>query len=482
MQAPVNGPAQPESVLPESAKLTPVEAAAAAPERDVQPWTREQHYTSSRQQALPDTFEVHGVAYIANSDLPRLNAERTKQPWAPAFETLREATDFCLLSANSIAAAPAFVRYLKFAAHELRIPAGSSEAPSRGWQPLQWLRMYGIPIHPDTARFEKFHDAYTHAGRWNQVVPLGMLESVQHPSRAPEPHSLYSLTFLKQQQFRPGCKVDVLRNSRDELVEVVGRNPDAPDNGQPLFDMPASCPACGCPLRAGHPRYRSSHVRDGRYNEFGDTPDDTPWWCPSSACTAQAEALLSYYVKRCVPGCGRGTAAQLVSAGLVRTLPDLYNLMEEQARSLLKGIIRFARYRRQRDCPALEQVAEWLAHPHHKQLLADLHGLGVGQGPDQAATKTAKAQGQQAIAQPLLYLNVTFTGAFQQTSEGSTRTELEAKAEAAGARIDGIATETTNVVVTGAEPEQQDLATRFKVEVLDVDQFWTKYGRPGIPP
>ncbi|KAK9811685.1 hypothetical protein WJX72_008343 [[Myrmecia] bisecta] len=56
-----------------------------------------------------------------------------------------------------------------------------------------------------------------------EVVPWGMLQSVQHPSMEPEPHSLYSLTFVKQQQFWQGCKVDVLRKGQGELVRSCGK-------------------------------------------------------------------------------------------------------------------------------------------------------------------------------------------------------------------------------------------------------------------
>src|SRR5690606_3154444 len=98
------------------------------------------------------------------------------------------------------------------------------------------------------------------------------------------------------------------------------------------WSMPTACPAC-----------ESTLVR---------LDDEADWYCINADCPAQFIRLLEHYASRGamdIEGLGSKMAILLPEAGLVRHLPDLYELTldalltldgfaEKKAQNLLAGI------------------------------------------------------------------------------------------------------------------------------------------------
>lgn len=145
-------------------------------------------------------------------------------------------------------------------------------------------------------------------GRTGVVTPVALLRPVNIGGVTVGRANLHNREDLARKDIREGDTVRVER-AGDVIPQVVERlpGPDGAARGEP-FRMPDACPSCGTPL-----------VDRGPYSV-----------CPNAfACPAQAVARLSHLGSRIaldVEGLGEVTARLLVEAGLVRDLPDLFDL------------------------------------------------------------------------------------------------------------------------------------------------------------
>jgi DNA ligase (NAD+) len=144
-------------------------------------------------------------------------------------------------------------------------------------------------------------------GRTGVVTPVALLRPVNIGGVTVARANLHNREDIERKDIREGDTVRVER-AGDVIPQVVGRIPsnDAA-RGEP-FRMPRECPSCASPL-----------IDRGPYT-----------LCPNAfACPAQAVARLTHFGSRIgldIEGLGDVTARLLVEAGLVRTLPDLFDL------------------------------------------------------------------------------------------------------------------------------------------------------------
>src|SRR5690606_22348141 len=129
--------------------------------------------------------------------------------------------------------------------------------------------------------------------------------------------NLHNIDDVLRKDIREGDHVRVERAGDviPQVVERVADESDPAERGQP-FRMPADCPSCGTAL-----------VRSGPYTI-----------CPNSLeCPAQLVGRLTHFGSRGgldIEGLGERTARQLVETGLVRTVPQLFDLTVEDVRHL----------------------------------------------------------------------------------------------------------------------------------------------------
>src|SRR5262249_54752594 len=118
-----------------------------------------------------------------------------------------------------------------------------------------------------------------------------------------------------------------------EIIPYVVRSePGARTGAEKVYKFPTKCPVCGSPVERDE---------GGVY-----------FRCVGPLCPAQLKEKLRYYAHRNamdIEGLGEAIIDQLVDAGLVRSLPDLYRLTLDQllglermgkksAQNLLDGI------------------------------------------------------------------------------------------------------------------------------------------------
>jgi DNA ligase (NAD+) len=145
-------------------------------------------------------------------------------------------------------------------------------------------------------------------GRTGVVTPVALLRPVNIGGVTVGRANLHNREDLSRKDIREGDTVRVER-AGDVIPQVVERleGPPGVERGAP-FRMPDTCPSCGTAL-----------IDRGPYTV-----------CPNAfGCPAQAVARLVHLGSRIaldVEGLGEVTARLLVEAGLVRELPDLFDL------------------------------------------------------------------------------------------------------------------------------------------------------------
>lgn len=145
-------------------------------------------------------------------------------------------------------------------------------------------------------------------GRTGAVTPVALLRPVNIGGVTVGRANLHNREDLSRKDIREGDTVRVER-AGDVIPQVVERleGPPGVERGAP-FRMPENCPSCATPL-----------IDRGPYTV-----------CPNAfGCPAQAVARLVHLGSRIaldVEGLGEVTARLLVEAGLVRELPDLFDL------------------------------------------------------------------------------------------------------------------------------------------------------------
>jgi len=145
-------------------------------------------------------------------------------------------------------------------------------------------------------------------GRTGVVTPVALLRPVNIGGVTVGRANLHNREDLARKDIREGDTVRVER-AGDVIPQVVERvaGPTEAPRGEP-FRMPDACPSCGTAL-----------IDRGPYTV-----------CPNAfGCPAQAVARLVHLGSRIaldIEGLGDVTARLLVEAGLVRELPDLFDL------------------------------------------------------------------------------------------------------------------------------------------------------------
>jgi DNA ligase (NAD+) len=352
----------------------------------------------------------------------------------------------------------------------------------------RWAVAHKFPAQEQMTTVESIE---VYVGRTGKLTPVARLQPVFVGGVTVTNATLHNEDEARRKDVRVGDTV-IVRRAGDVIPEVVAVVPDKRAPGAARFTMPATCPVCG-----------SAALR-----EEGEVDHR----CTGGLfCSAQRKHAILHFAQRRamdIEGLGEKLVDQMVDAGVIRTLPDLYRLGlanlvalermgDKSAQNLLAALeqskattlprflyglgIRhvgestardLARHFGQLDAimdASVEQllqvpdvgpiVAEsihaFFAQPHNREVIEQLRACGVHWEEGEPAVQAPL---------PLAGKTVVLTG----TLAALSRDEAKELLEAAGAKVAGSVSKKTDYVIAGAEAGSKlEKARELGVAVLD---------------
>ena len=223
----------------------------------------------------------------------------------------------------------------------------------------RWAVAHKYPAQEQVTRLNGID---VQVGRTGKLTPVARLEPVFVGGTTVSNATLHNVFELRRKGVRVGDSV-IVRRAGDVIPEVVGRI-DAPRPAYvPNFRMPRACPVCAS--RVVRERGAMDHRCSGGL------------FCPAQ----RKQAILHFAGRRAmdIEGLGDRLVEQLVDAGVIRALPDLYKL----------GVAALATLDRMADKSAANLVAA-LERSRHTTLARFLYALGIRQVGETTAKDLAR--------------------------------------------------------------------------------------------
>ena len=494
----------------------------------------------SRVEGAPERLEVRGELYLSRAEFARINEER-EAAGEPLFKNPRNAASGTIrqldpkvsagrkLQAFFYGVAEPYALGVK-TQHELlewlektgfrtnpRLERATGiaglEAVAAAWTDLRpsldydadgmVVKVDNLALHDElgsTARAPRWAIAYKfpaeeatttllditlQVGRTGKITPVAVLEPRLIEGTEVSRATLHNPGFIRDLDLRIGDQL-IVHKSGGIIPEIVRVLSDLRPTDLTPYVFPEHCPVCGDTLT-----HDGANVR-----------------CVNPACPAQVLARLSHYVSRAamdVDGLSSKRLQKLLDEGLIRGIPDLYDLRTEQlepldgfgklsARNLTQQLEASKTRPLERFIFALglphvgQRTAQLLAQAFGSvaalqavsaETLADLYDVGettaeaIYEALRQETMKTLLAELAARGVAPtnrasprgdaLAGLSFVLTGTLSEP-----RDVLKARLEALGARVGSSVSKKTSYVVAGeAAGSKLDKALTLKVPVLD---------------
>jgi DNA ligase (NAD+) len=323
-----------------------------------------------RRLPVPELFEVRGEVILPKKAFERLNAERAARG-EPVFANPRNAAAGSLRQLDPRVTALRPLDSFLYAPGVIEGLAFESQ-----WEFLQALKEYGLKVNPESKlcrgtaevleywntmseqRHELDYDAdgvvakvnsfalqerlgevsrsprwavaykfkaqqaettveriEPQVGRIGSLTPVAKLAPVQLAGVTISNASLHNLDEIRRKDIRQGDTVLVERAG--DVIPYVVRVTRKGHPRAPAFEMPERCPVC-----------------DGT---IAHEEGEVGYFCVNANCPARMrESIRHFASKNCmdIDGLGDKLVAQLVEAGLVHRLDDIYKLKAEQVAAL----------------------------------------------------------------------------------------------------------------------------------------------------
>ncbi|SFR32248.1 NAD-dependent DNA ligase LigA [Halogeometricum limi] len=361
---------------------------------------------------------------------------------------------------------------------------------------VRWAFAYKFPARSEVTRVT---DVVVQVGRTGRLTPVALLEPVDVGGVTVSRASLHNPEEIARLGVNVGDEVRIKRAGDviPDVEEVVEKRSEG------TFSFPAECPVCGSPVE-----------RDGPLA-----------FCTGGlTCEAQLVRAVGHYAMRGaldIEGLGGERVEQLVDAGLVEGLPDLYRLEREElaelegwgetsadnlvtelehakspalssflvglgvpevggstARNLARAFgsldaVMAASEEELREVDDVgptvaEKIREFFANDSNREAIEELRSLGVEPETEEVVTDAADQ---------LEGLTFVFTG-----SLSMTRGEAQELVQRHGANATGSVSGNTDYLVVGENPGQskRDDADANDVPVLTEAEFEAFLGERGI--
>jgi DNA ligase (NAD+) len=173
----------------------------------------------------------------------------------------------------------------------------------------RWAIAYKFEAQQATTTVE---DIILQVGRLGKITPVAEMSAIELAGTTVKRASLHNEDEIHRKDIRVGDRVVVEKAGEiiPQVISVV--NPDRENRG-PKFAMPKNCPACG--------------------EKLVKLNDEVDWRCINPECPPQIRQRIEHFASRDamdIDGLGEAVTDQLVSAGLIKTYADLYELKKEQ--------------------------------------------------------------------------------------------------------------------------------------------------------
>lgn len=506
---------------------------------------------------LPTYLVVRGEAFMFVSDFERLNAELA----ARGEKTYLNPRNTAAGSLRQLDPRVTASRPLTILTYQI-VHAEGGAVPATQWGVLQYLRRLGFPVADMSRRFDTLDEALIYAESWAEerhelpfeidgiviklddlqvaadlgfvgkdprgaialkfpaqevtttledirvnvgrtgvLTPYAVLQSVEIGGVMVERATLHNFDFIAERDIRIGDRV-LVKRAGEVIPYVIGPVTEVRTGDERIFTLPQVCPSCGQPVE---------HFEG-----------EVAWYCVNAACPAQRVRRLEHFVSRGamdIVGLGIKIVEQLVDAGLVEDVADLYTLetddllalegfAEKKAENLLAAIVaskkqplarllnalgirgvgevmaaELARHYgsldalMQASAEELEQIegvgpniaaaiVDWFSRERNRRVLKKLRAAGVW--PQEDASRAAAAA---QTSRPLAGLTFVITG----TLPGMSRAEAKALIQNHGGKVTGSVSRKTNYLLAGENPGSKlDKAQALGVPVITIEtlQKW----------
>ncbi|WP_299236638.1 NAD-dependent DNA ligase LigA [Natronomonas sp.] len=371
-----------------------------------------------------------------------------------------------------------------------RLLGSTSRAP-------RWAYAYKFPARSEVTTVR---DVVVQVGRTGRITPVALLDPVEVSGVEVARATLHNPEQIAELGLDVGDTVRIKRAG--DVIPYV----EAVTDGDPAetFELPDRCPICDSPIE-----------RDGPLA-----------FCTGGfACPAQLRRSIRHYASRSgldIEGLGENAVDQLIDAGLVGDLPDLYDLSEsalaalegwgtKSARNLLSELEASKR-------PPLSDFLSALGIPgvgpttagdiarHFGTLdavleaseaaLSDVDGVGPNTAAD-VRQFLGRERNERIIAElrergveprpaetgeddPFEGLTFVFTGSLEGLSRREARELIERLGGSATSSVSG----NTDYLVVGDDPgrTKREAAAERGVETLDQDAFEALLAERGVEP
>lgn len=213
----------------------------------------------------------------------------------------------------------------------------------------RWAMAYKYPA----AQAEtQLRDITIQVGRTGALTPVAELEPVFLAGSTVSRATLHNEDELRRKDIRIGDTV-VIEKAGEVIPAVVRVIPERRKGTESPFRFPRECPECGTPV-----------IKESTVEGEG-----VVWRCPNPDCPAQIRGRIGHWCSRGamdIDGAGDVLVMQLVKAGLVRDVSELYRLKVEEVAALERMGEKSA-----------ANLIEGLAASRQRDLWRLLFGLGI---------------------------------------------------------------------------------------------------------
>jgi DNA ligase (NAD+) len=509
---------------------------------------------------VPNILDVRGEVYMPTKSFVTLNKARA-EAGESAFANPRNAAAGSLKLLDARITATRNLSFFAYAVGEVSEPLADDH-----WHTLQWLKDLGLPVNPhiqkakdidevidicmgwadrraglpyqtdgmvikinrhdqrrilrETGRAPRWCIAYkfpaeraqtivesiaVQVGKTGALTPVANLQPVLLAGTTVKRASLHNFDELRRLDVRPGDTV-MIEKAGEIIPQVVEVKKEFRPEGAEPFPVPTRCPVCN-----------SEAVR---------RKGEVALRCSNPACPAITREVILHYASRGgmdIEGLGEKVVDQLLAAGLIHDLADLYSLrgedvaaLDRQGETSASNLIKAISDSKGRDLPRLlnalaiphigEETAILLAkhfrsmerlldaglddflerEPGKKKVTPRIPGIGevmakavvedLSRAERRGLVHRLMAAGvnmrSQAVVAPsashLSGRTIVITGTLKEFS----RQQAEQAVREAGGKVSSSVSKKTDFVVAGEDPGSKlEKARDLGVEVLDEGQF-----------